>query len=86
MIDILTAIGRSNYELVKDMIANDFSVVYEISSYEHSALSLAVECNSVEIAKLLLDNGVDVNKKVTIKSPVSSRVASGFVPLMFARS
>lgn len=86
MIDILTAIGRNKVGLVRDMVANDLSLIHEISSYGHSTLSLAVEVNNLELVEFLVDKGVNVNQKVTIKSPVSGRLLKGYVPLMFVKS
>lgn len=64
---LFTAIRKNNFELVKDLISSDSSLVNCISingldkDNGQSPLQVAIKTNNIDIANYLLDNGADVN-------------------------
>ena len=77
------ALGRS--ERVKDLLAQDPKLVGSNSADGFSGLSLAVFFGHLEIAKILVDAGADVNRQsdnAIRVTPLHSAVESGSVPLL----
>ncbi len=80
--ELIAAIKAENVEQVKQLLAdevnsNSFSQVSETSDDYDTALGLAVDRKNVEIAKLLLEHGANVNKNSFnvdegLSSPISN--------------
>lgn len=67
---LIREICNHNYLSARLFLSFGADINYYDSDYRMTPLSLCIEGNQLDILKLLLDNGVDINKKVNGKTPI----------------
>ncbi|MBP1047346.1 ankyrin repeat domain-containing protein [Enterococcus sp. BWM-S5] len=63
---LLTAVNQRNLDQVREILQDPNYVIDEVDGENNTPLNIAVHNNDVEIAKLLIDRGADINKQNTI--------------------
>lgn len=83
IVDYLTAVLERDYEKITSLLESGLPVSATCEN-GNTAMRNASQAGDVEMLKVLISKGADVNQKSNFRSPVDGRFDEGFTPLFYA--